>query len=134
MYSTRRSTPSRAADEGSAVVEFVLVGALLTLLAAGLFQLALTLHVRNIMLSSASEGAHVGALADLDPADGASRASQLATSALGGLPVAVESRSIDAGESDVVEVTLSAPVPVLGLWGAWSMTVTAHAIEEDAGG
>lgn len=133
MFSTRRSTPSRAADEGSAVVEFVLVGALLTVLAAGLFQLALTLHVRNIMLSSASEGAHVGALADLGPADGATRASQLAAAALGGLPVSAEARSIDTGESDVVEVTLSAPVPVLGIWGAGSMRVTAHAIEEDAG-
>ena len=30
----------------------------------------------------------------------------------------------------VVEVTLSAPVPVLGLWGAGTMSVTAHAIAE----
>ena len=130
MFSTPRSTPSPAADEGSAVVEFVLVGALLVLLAAALFQLTLTLHVRNILLSSASEGAHVGALADLSPADGAARASQLASAALGGLDVAAEARSVEAGDGDLVEVTLTAPVPVLGLFGAGSMTVTAHAIME----
>ncbi|MGC4174648.1 TadE/TadG family type IV pilus assembly protein [Demequina sp.] len=125
-----RSVPSRAADAGSAVVEFVLVGALLVLLAAGLFQLALTLHVRNILLSSASEGAHVGALADLSPADGAARASDLARAALGGLDVVGSARAVPTAGGEVVEVTLAAPVPVLGLWGAGSMSVTAHAIEE----
>ena len=133
MFSTRPSTRSRAADDaGSAVVDFVLVGALLVVLAVGLFQLTLTLHVRNIMLSSASEGAHVGALADLTPSDGAARASQLAAAALGGQEVLATARTVDGGE--VVEVTLTAPVPVLGLWGAGTMSVTAHAIEEAGGG
>lgn len=114
------------------MVDFVLVGALLVLLAVGLFQLTLTLHVRNIMLSSASEGAHVGALADLTPADGAERASQLAGAALGGQEVAADGRLVDGGA--VVEVTVTAPVPVLGLWGAGTMTVSAHAIEEGGDG
>jgi len=130
MSSRRRSTPSLADDAGSAVVEFVLVGALLVLLAAGLFQLALTLHVRNIMLSAASEGAHVGALADLEPRDGAARASQLASASLGGLAIDASARSVAMDGNEVVEVTLTAPVPVLGLWGAGSMSVTAHAIDE----
>jgi hypothetical protein len=108
-----------------------LVGALLVVLAAGLFQLTLTLHVRNIMLSSASEGAHVGALADLTPADGADRAQQMARTALGGMDISATAQSVEDG--DVVEVTLTAPVPVLGLFGAGSMSVTAHAIEEAGG-
>lgn len=108
----------------------MLVGALLVVLAAGLFQLALTLHVRNIMLSAASEGAHVGALADLSPADGAQRASDLATASLGGLQVEGSARTVTQGDGEIVEVTLTAPVPVLGLWGAGTMRVTAHAIEE----
>jgi hypothetical protein len=132
MSSTRPSIQSRAADDGgSAVVEFVLVGALVVLLAAGLFQLALTLHVRNILLSSASEGAHVGALADREPADGAERAAALANAALGGARVDAMARIGPGG--DVVVVTLSTPVPVLGLWGAGDVTVTAHAIEESDG-
>jgi len=110
----------------------VLVGALLTLLAAGLFQLALALHVRNILLSSASEGAHVGALADLGPADGASRAAELASAALGGHVVNADARTVSAASGQIVEVTLTAPIPVLGLWGAGSMSVTAHAIEEQS--
>jgi hypothetical protein len=132
MCSPQRSTPSREADAGSAVVEFVLVGALLVVLAAGLFQLALTLHVRNILLSSASEGAHFGALADLSPADGAKRASQLATAALGGMEVAGDARMVGDGDGAIVEVKLSAPVPVLGLFGAGTMSVTAHAISENS--
>ena len=133
MCSTPQSRLSRAADDaGNAVVDFVLVGALLVVLAVGLFQLTLTLHVRNIMLSSASEGAHVGALADLTPADGAARASELATAALGGLAIGATAQTIDGGH--VVEVTLTAPVPVLGLWGAGTMSVTAHAIEEASDG
>ena len=134
MSSIPRSTPSRGADQGSAVVEFVLVGALLVVLAAGLFQLALTLHVRNILLSSASEGAHVGALADLSPSDGAARASQLATAALGGLEVGSEAHLVSDIGGATVEVTLTAPVPVLGLFGAGTMSVTAHAISEDGDG
>jgi len=130
MSSTLPSTRSPADDAGSAVVEFVLVGALLVLLATGLFQLVLTLHVRNIMLSAASEGAHVGALADLTPNDGAARASELATAALGGMTVESTARTVAVGDGEVVEVTLTAPVPVIGLWGVGSMSVTAHAIAE----
>ena len=134
MSSTQRSIRSPAAeDAGSAVVEFVLVGALLAVLAAGLFQLALTLHVRNILLSSASEGAHVGALADRQPADGAARASALATAALGGREVVATAHEAPSGSGTVVVVTLSSPVPVLGLWGAGAVSVTAHAIGEGDG-
>jgi hypothetical protein len=133
MSSRRPSSPSPAGDEGSAVVEFVLVGALLVVLVAGLFQLALTLHVRNILLSSASEGAHVGALADITPADGAARASALARAALGGREVVATARTVAAAEGEIVEVTLSSPVPVLGLWGVGQVRVSAHAIEEDDG-
>jgi Flp pilus assembly protein TadG len=131
MFSPRRSTPSPAADDaGSAVVEFVLVATLLLVVAAGVFQLALTLHVRNILLSSASEGAHIGALADALPTDGAARARDLARDALGGREVTAAARQVDADDGPTVEVTLTSEVPVLGLFGAGSITVTAHAPEE----
>jgi len=130
MSSARRSIPSPADDQGSAVVEFVLVGALIVVLATGLLQLAVTLHVRNILVSCASEGAHTAALADLDLADGASRATQLAEAALGGREVEATARHVMEGDATLVEVTLTTAVPVLGLWGAGSMSVPAHAIEE----
>ena len=61
-------------DSGSAVVDFVLVGALLTLVFVGVVQLAVVLHVRNTLVDCASEGARFGALADRTPDDGAARA------------------------------------------------------------
>ncbi|BDZ44332.1 TadE/TadG family type IV pilus assembly protein [Naasia aerilata] len=45
-----------AHDEGSAPVEFVLVGALLTLLVLSVLQLGLALHVRNTVTDAAAEG------------------------------------------------------------------------------
>lgn len=130
MSSTRLSRPSLADDRGSAVVEFVLVGALIVVLATGLLQLAVTLHVRNILVSCASEGAHTAALADVDLADGAQRASQLASAALGGKQVSASARHVVEGDALIVEVTLTTSVPVLGFWGTGSMNVSAHAIEE----
>ena len=135
MFSRPRSTPSLAADDrGSAVVEFVLVGALVVVLATGLLQLALTLHVRNIMASCASEGAHVGALAVREPADGEARAVQLAEAALGGRTITATSREVTDSGTTVVEITLTTSVPMLGLWGGGTMSATAHAIEESPDG
>lgn len=130
MSSARPLRPSPADDRGSAVVEFVLVGALIVVLATGLLQLAVTLHVRNILVSCASEGAHTAALADVELAEGAQRASQLAGAALGGKEVGAVARHVDEGDVALVEVTLTTSVPVLGLWGAGTMSVSAHAIEE----
>lgn len=131
MSSQPRSTPSRAGDDGGgAVVEFVLVATLLLVVAAGVFQIALTLHVRNILLSSASEGAHVGALADASPRDGAERARAMAQESLGGREVHASARETGSAGNATVEVTLTAAVPVLGLFGVGAITVTAHAPEE----
>ncbi len=117
-------------DEGSVVVEFVLVSILVIAIAAGLIQLVLTLHVRNMLMSCAAEGAHVAARYDRDLGDGAERTQWLITTALGDIPreVSVREVLVDGRPSAQVEVT--APVPILGLWGAGSMTVTAHAVEE----
>ena len=43
-------------DGGSAVAEFVMVGALLTVLTLSVIQLGLALHIRNTVLDAASEG------------------------------------------------------------------------------
>ena len=52
---------------GSAVVDFTLVGVLLTFLFLALLQLGLALHVRNTLVASAAEGARYGANADRNP-------------------------------------------------------------------
>ncbi len=69
-------------DQGSAIAEFVMVAAALLVVALGVFQLGLSLYVRNTLISSASEGARYGARADAGPGDAASRTTELVTSAL----------------------------------------------------
>ena len=99
-------------------------------IAAGIIQLVLTLHVRNMLMSCAAEGAHTAARYDRELVDGAERTDSLIAASLGDIPrdIAVREVLIDGRPSAEVEV--SAPVPVLGLWGVSSMTVTAHAVEE----
>ena len=71
-------------ERGSAVAEFVMVGAILTVLTVSVLQLALALHVRNTVLDAASEGARFAALADNAPADGVARCRTLIALAIGG--------------------------------------------------
>lgn len=117
-------------DEGSVVVEFVLVSILVIAIAAGIIQLVLTLHVRNMLMSCAAEGAHTAARYDRELADGAERTDALIAASLGDIPREVTVREVLIDGRPSAEVAVSAPVPVLGLWGAGSMTVTAHAVEE----
>ena len=127
-----RSTPLLEADRerGSAAVEFVLVGTLVVLIGLAVVQLVLALHVRNILTSSAYEGARYAAQADRSLADGQERSLEMVTSALGGIDVqaAVSIETYDG--ADVVLVTLEAPVPLVGLWGPGTMAVDARAFVE----
>lgn len=69
-------------DSGAAIVEFVLVGGLLVFLLAGICQVALILHVRDIAAASAAEGARYAATAGATPRSGAARATELMRSGL----------------------------------------------------
>lgn len=110
----------------------MLVGALTTVLFAGVLQLALVQHVRSTLVDCAAEGARYGALADRSPADGAARASELIASALHpryASEVAAHRTVVDG--LDVVRVEVTAPLPVLGLLGpSGTLTVAGHALEE----
>lgn len=117
-------------DRGSAAVEFTLVSALLVVLVAGVLQLALTLHVRNTLISCAGEGAHLAAADDRTLADGEARTEAMIRSALGGYSVHVSADESIADGASIVTVTVDAPVPIVGLWGVGSMTVSARAVEE----
>jgi Flp pilus assembly protein TadG len=77
-----RGSPAASVDGGSAVVDFVLVGGLLTMLFVALLQFSLVLHVRNVLIDCATEGARYGALADRDAAAGADRTRELITADL----------------------------------------------------
>ncbi|MCV2393747.1 pilus assembly protein [Actinotalea sp. M2MS4P-6] len=118
-------------ERGSAVVDMVLVGALTTLLFAAVLQLALALHVRATLVDCAAEGARYGALADRSPEQGAARAAELATMSLNAAYAHdVSARRAELDGLAVVEVDITAPLPVLGLLGPSTLTVSGHALAE----
>ncbi len=119
-------------DEGSAPAEFVLVGALLTVLTLSVMQLGLALHVRNTVTDAAAEGARYGALADSTLADGAARTQQLIAAALGpGYATDVTAATATHLGHPAAVVTVRAPLPLLGLIG-WDggLEVSGHAALE----
>jgi Flp pilus assembly protein TadG len=119
-----------AQDEGSAVVEFVLVSVLVIALAMGVIQLALTLHVRNMMASAAAEGARLAATNDRGPEDGVQRTQWLLSESLGGMAADVTAENVVIDGAPAIHVTARAPIPLLGMWGAGTLEVSARAFEE----
>jgi Flp pilus assembly protein TadG len=123
----------RSDDAGSAPAEFVLVGALLTVVTLAVMQLGLALHVRNTVIDAAAEGARFAALAGNTPADGAERTRDLIEHALGTSYAA----DVRAGRADVIGapgtvVTVRTPLPLLGLVGIDNgLEVSGHAALEE---
>ncbi|WP_246657712.1 TadE/TadG family type IV pilus assembly protein [Arthrobacter yangruifuii] len=116
-------------ERGSAVVDFVLVGALVSLVFMAVIQLALVLHVRNTLIDAAATGARYGTLADRSPADGVERAVSLIGGALGegyAADVTYAEQTVDGAR--LLEITVRAPLPVLGFIGpGGGLEVRGHA-------
>ena len=94
-----------------------MVGALVIVLGMGIVQLALVLYVRNALISDASEGARLGARVGSSLGDGESRTRDLITRDLNASyaqGVSATHQTTSAGVL-VVEMTVSAPAPVIGL-------------------
>ena len=105
-------------ERGSAVVDFVMVGGLLTMFFLAIIQLTLVLHVRNTLIDAAASGARYGTLADRGSSDAEDRARTLIGTALN----AEFARDISTTEVTfqglrTLEVTIKAPMPVIGLIG-----------------
>ena len=124
--------PRISDDSGSAVVEFTLVGVLLTILTLAVIQLGLALHVRNTVQDAAAEGARFAALADNGPADGVLRAQALITEAIG--PDYARDVTVSTGDwmgHPAVTVTVRTTLPVIGLLGVGGgLEVSGHAAVE----
>ena len=123
-------------DEGGASpVEFVLVGTLLTLLTLGALQLGLAIYVRNLVHDAAVEGAYHAALADTSIAEGAARTAEIIRRTVGSEYASdIEARRTTALGHPTIEVTVHAPLPLVGLLGAPRMLeVSAHAPLESFG-
>jgi hypothetical protein len=126
---------SRRPDAGSAAVDFVLVGALVTLMFMALLQLGVDYYVRNVLAACVADGARYGANADVaDPSAGAAQANQEISHALGAsFATAYAPQQQDRIDgAPVVTIDVRAHLPLL----AWFLPVgpvvhaTGHALLE----
>lgn len=137
MTLSARLPPTRPAvigdhESGSAVADFAMVAGLLSLLFVAVVQLGLALHIRNTLISCASEGARYGARANATPQDGVARTSQLIRASL---PlryadnITATTSTVDGIQ--VLQVRIEAPLPILGPLGPDRvLSVRARAFSE----
>lgn len=105
-------------DAGSAVAEFALIASLLALILAGALQIGLVIHVRNTVIDSAIAGARQASLADQTPRDGQRLTRDLIRVSVGErYAQKVTVSTSQRGAVEIVEVQVTTPLPVLGLWG-----------------
>lgn len=105
-------------EGGAAVADFAMVSGLVTLVFVAVLQLGLALHIRNTLISCASEGARLGARADAVPEDGAARARQLiARSVSARFAQDVSASVVTVDGVRVLAVRVRAPLPVIGPLG-----------------
>lgn len=125
------------ADAGAAVVDFVLVGSLLTLMFLAVIQVGIDYHVRNVLAACVADGARYGANADVaSAAAGAAQANrEIATALSDRYAAAVPAAHQDEVDGQpVVTVDVTARLPLL----AWFLPVgptvhaTGHALLEPA--
>jgi len=118
-----------AGERGSAVVDFVLVGGLLTMFFLAIIQLTLVLHVRNTLIDAAASGARYGTLADRNASDAEERTRNLISMALNpGFAEQVSTQEVSVQGMRTLEVTVRSPLPVIGLIGPRNqLEVKGHA-------
>jgi Flp pilus assembly protein TadG len=115
---TSRSEDGFWRERGSAVIDFVLVGGLLTMFFLAIIQLALVLHVRNTLIDAAASGARYGTLADRNADDARNRTGSLIAGALNqDFAQDVTTAEVTFQGLRTLEVTVKAPLPVIGLIG-----------------
>lgn len=117
-------------------MEFILVSVMLIFLFLGVAQVALYLHIRNVVAASAAEGARCGANADRGPPDAAAATRTLVGQALnrglaGHLSYAA-SVEPGAGGAVLLRVQVRGTVPALlaPMGRLLPVAVTARALQE----
>ena len=130
--------PAEDRERGSAVVDFVLVAVLIVTLLLAVLQVAVYVHVRNVVTASAQEGARFAANADVDSGVGAGRTLEIvghATSTRTARGLACTSaEDVDPSGLTLVVVRCTGSVPSLlaGLGNLLPLDVTGHAVKETA--
>jgi len=133
---TRRRPRGEPPDAGAAVVDFVGVSILLLALVLVVLQLGIVLHVRNVVISAAQEGARHDANADVvdlregkavtEAAVAQALSAKAAAAATVGDPVVVP-----VGDGlQAVEVTVDVDVPLVLPLPPVHLRVRGHALRE----
>lgn len=132
------ATPPGDGERGSAVVDFVLVSVLVVVLLLAVLQVAVYVHVRNVVTASAQEGARYAANADVPAQLGAERTLQVVAAATSSGTAAGLSCT-SAEETDpsglvlvVVRCDGSVPTLLAALGDLLPLQVTGRAVEEGA--
>lgn len=122
----------RSNQAGSVLVEWSLVAVLVMAVTAALLQLTLSLYVRNILADAASDAARHAALVGASDAEANARVQQLCHGALrANYPTKSEVSHLQRGSVSLVQVQVSAPLPVIGLWSpTGSVVVRGHAVDQ----
>ena len=109
-----------------------MVSGLLVLLFVAVLQVGVALHVRNTLISCASEGARGGARLGATTGDAVTRTQDLVTRSLSGRYADGVTASVESVDGvRVVVVHVSAPLPVIGLFGpSHTLDVVGRAFEE----
>ncbi|MCF6508750.1 pilus assembly protein [Blastococcus sp. MG754426] len=128
----------RDGERGSAVVDFVMVSMLIMTLLLAVLQVAVYVHVRNVVTASAQEGARYAAHADVASSAGAGRTVEIvarATSEQTARGLACTSgEELDTSGATLVVVRCSGSVPALlaVLGNLLPLEVTGRAMKEAA--
>jgi Flp pilus assembly protein TadG len=131
-----RLTSTDDRQRGSAVVDFVLVGVLVVGLLLAVLQVAVYVHLRNVVVASAQEGARYAANADVPAEAGAGRTLEVvgqATSARTAAGLTCTSQQeVDGSGLTLVVVRCTGAVPTIfaALGGLLPLEATGRAVEE----
>lgn len=122
----------RWGDEGgNASVEFALIAPLLMLIALAVLQLILAVHVRTVITSAAIEGARVGALVGSDLTSAEERTREILNGSIAGAAISnVTARNTFVGDIPMIAVNVETELPLLGIYGPTTVTMTGHAYAE----
>jgi Flp pilus assembly protein TadG len=138
VRASEQHLPSDDGERGSAVVDFVLVSVLIVILLLAVLQVAVYVHVRNVVTASAQEGARYAANADVDSSIGAVRAVEVVAGATSeqtaqGL-ACTSAEEADPSGLTLVVVRCSGSVPSLlaDLGNLLPVEVTGRAVKETA--
>ena len=128
---------TRDGERGSAVVDFVFVSVLIVALLLAVLQVAVYVHVRNVVTASAQEGARYAANADVASDQGAGRtvdivARATSTQTARGLACSSAEEAEPGSGLTLVVVRCSGSVPSLlpALGNLLPLSVTGRSVKE----